>query len=56
MVTMALYTSNGQLIRTETREIEGSETIMDFTGLATGTYFLKVQGTAQKRTIKLIKQ
>ncbi|NHF60638.1 T9SS type A sorting domain-containing protein [Flavobacteriaceae bacterium TP-CH-4] len=53
---MEIYALNGQRIMRETKEISGTEAVLDVTGLSAGTYFLRVQGKTRNQTVKMIKR
>ncbi|WP_430908242.1 reprolysin-like metallopeptidase [Maribacter sp. 2-571] len=54
--TMEVYSLNGKLVLSDSKTIPGTEAVLDVSGLASGTYFLKVFGESQNETVKLIKQ
>ncbi|MGX1931333.1 reprolysin-like metallopeptidase [Flagellimonas sp. 2504JD4-2] len=51
-----VFSSNGQLVLKTTRRVEGNELEMDFSGLQTGVYFMRVQGSEIYEEFKLIKE
>lgn len=55
-VDIALYAIDGRLVLSERRNLQQPETELDVSDLSAGTYFLKVDGKAQKGTYKIIKQ
>lgn len=56
MISIEVYGADGRNIYAGTRTMLGSQTILDVSGWASGTYFLKVRSATRTRTFKLIKQ
>jgi hypothetical protein len=55
-VRLTLYSSSGGLLRSEKRNVNGTETELNLTGLQSGIYYLAVKGENVRKTIKVIKE
>ncbi len=53
---LEVYSLNGQQILNTQQNVSGVEATLDVSGLATGTYFLKVRGQTQNQTVKIMKR
>ncbi len=53
---LEVYSLSGQQILSKQQNVSGVEAELDVSGLATGTYFLKIQGKTQNKTVKIIKR
>ncbi|MGW9684986.1 reprolysin-like metallopeptidase [Flagellimonas sp. 2504JD1-5] len=51
-----VFSTNGQLVIRTTKRVEGNELEMDFSGLHTGIYYMKIRGSEINEEFKLIKE
>ncbi|WP_190810753.1 reprolysin-like metallopeptidase [Flagellimonas sp. S3867] len=51
-----VFSANGQMVMKTRRRMEGNELEMDFSGLQTGIYFMRIQGSEIYEEFKLIKE
>ncbi len=55
-VELALYSTSGELLRSEKKTVNGTETEISLAGLQSGMYYLTVGGKSVRTTIKVIKE
>ena len=55
-VNMQVFSNTGRLVMEDIKTINGSEILMDFSSLSTGTYILRIEGDGFKDVFKIIKQ
>ncbi|PKA98726.1 putative secreted protein (Por secretion system target) [Flavobacteriaceae bacterium MAR_2009_75] len=55
-LTIGIFTSNGQLIKSSNYKPNGRELDLDFTALPPGIYMVKLNGRSVQETIKVVKQ
>jgi subtilisin-like proprotein convertase family protein len=55
-VTIRIFSTDGRLVKSETKTVTGSRIQLDLTQLRTGIYYLQVEGPGTKATVKIIKE
>ncbi|WP_420321277.1 reprolysin-like metallopeptidase [Flagellimonas sp.] len=55
-VDVHVFSANGQLVMKTTKRVEGNELEMDFSGLHTGIYYMRIRGSEINEEFKLIKE
>ncbi|MEM9078543.1 MAG: reprolysin-like metallopeptidase [Bacteroidota bacterium] len=55
-VNLKVFSVTGRLVMEENKTISGSEIIMDFSSLSTGTYYLRVEGEGFSDVFKMAKR
>ncbi len=54
-ITISLFSEDGRFVRSKKMQVNGNEIDLDLTGLASGIYYVRFEGTAVKGTVKVIK-
>ncbi|MEO0901602.1 MAG: T9SS type A sorting domain-containing protein [Bacteroidota bacterium] len=55
-VNLKVFSAAGRLVMEDNKTINGSELVMDFSSLATGAYYLRIEGEGFNDAFKMIKQ
>lgn len=56
VINIKVFSSDGRLIMTDVRDVNGNEFEMDFSSLSTGAYYMNIQSSEIKEVFKLIKE
>ena len=55
-VNIKVFSTTGSLVMEDDEKVDGNELVLDFSGLATGTYYLRVEGEGYKEVFKMAKR